>query len=520
MLTIQSAMLIALGVFLSGLVVFLVAPFYRKRAARLATDALRRSMPLSEAEIRADKDRLRAEHAIAIHKLEMKLSEVTLSSAKKLIEINRRDAAISALEGEIASIKTGIEEHENARRVLEQTITDRLPRVEQRLGEAKKLLFQRDREIAELTAATAKQAQALEEAAQINAQQRDENHRLNAVLATRAARNREVMVADARFDEEVALRSELEALRAKARDQAAMIRRLQDVHMRPAAAIDAAGLVAATGGQSGANVSAIVLAGEPARLRNDLAEAEIALKAVRGAAEAGHAGNTALEGEIRQLKSRVQDQTTEIAKLKAALKAYEAEDADVAAVKDSKIAMKARLGALEAQSEQQQATIHSLRAEVVATNERLARQASQYVEELRRLGSGTVVTGPGRRASYDAGHKRSLSDRITAPRTQTPSPANGNAASAHAKSATPASPKPPQDEARVTGFLRALDGAAGASAAKPSSSGDSEASGAAAANSNNAPAADGADEAAAKPGRRPGLLARITGIDKPAASGG
>ena len=81
MITIQSAMLVALGVFLAGLAVFLLLPFYGRRAARLATDELRRAMPLSEAEIRADKDRLRAEHAVAIHKLEMKVDEAAQSAA-------------------------------------------------------------------------------------------------------------------------------------------------------------------------------------------------------------------------------------------------------------------------------------------------------------------------------------------------------------------------------------------------------------------------------------------------------
>ena len=94
MITIQSAMLIALGVFLAGFAVFLLAPFYRRRAARLATDALRRSMPLTEAEIRADKDRLRAEHAIAIHKLEQKAEETALAAA---VQHPDQAAAMSAL---------------------------------------------------------------------------------------------------------------------------------------------------------------------------------------------------------------------------------------------------------------------------------------------------------------------------------------------------------------------------------------------------------------------------------------
>ena len=108
-------------------------------------------------------------------------------------------------------MRTFLDEHENARRVLEQTITERLPKVEYRLAEAKKLLSQRDKEIAELSRTSSKHAMALEEATQINAQQRDEIHRLNATLTMHAARNRESL-RDPRFDAEVALSAEIEAL--------------------------------------------------------------------------------------------------------------------------------------------------------------------------------------------------------------------------------------------------------------------------------------------------------------------
>src|SRR5690606_1225304 len=180
------------------------------------------------AEISADKDRLRATYALTIHKLEQKLEKAAYSAARQRVELNRRDAAISELEGEAERLRALLEEHENARRVLEQTIAERMPKVEFRLSETKKMLQHRDREITTLSQTSQRQMHALEEATQINAQQRDEIHRLNATLAARAARNRETL-ADPRFDGEVALRAEIEALRAKTRDQAAVIDRLQGV---------------------------------------------------------------------------------------------------------------------------------------------------------------------------------------------------------------------------------------------------------------------------------------------------
>ena len=103
------------------------------------------------------------------------------------------------------------DEHENARRVLEQAILDRLPKVELRLTETRKLLATRDREIRELLATSAKQATALEEAAQINVQQEKELAKLRTTLDTRASRFR-IPRTDDRADSTVALKSELEAL--------------------------------------------------------------------------------------------------------------------------------------------------------------------------------------------------------------------------------------------------------------------------------------------------------------------
>ena len=249
--------------------------------------------------------------------------------------------------------------------------------------------------------------------------------------------------------------AELEALRTKSRDQASLIGRLQGAQARSGHAFPSLTGTATSKGN-----------GEPfsdeetARLRQDLAEAEGALKSARDAAVAGKADHAAIETQARKYKSENIDLKSEIAKLKASLKAYEAEDTDVAAVKESKIAMKARLSALEAQAEQNVATIQSLRAEVAAANEKLAKQAAHYVEEMRRLGSGTIpATGPKRHAA-SGGRKKTLAERIAAPRKEAAKSGNGSkphekfARSANASTNKSASE---QDPLRVSGFLRALD---------------------------------------------------------------
>lgn len=512
MITIQSAMLVALGFFTAGLIGFLLAPFYGRRSARIATDELRATMPLSSAEIAADKDRLRANYALTIHKLEQKVEKAAFSAARQRVELNRRDAAISELEGEAERLRTLLEEHENARRVLEQTIAERMPKVEFRLGEAKNLLQRRDHEIANLSQASQRQSHALEEATQINAQQRDEIHRLNATLAARAARNRETL-SDPRFDGEVALRAEIEALRAKTRDQSAVINRLQSALSDAGARTDqVAGAVTDDApaektpareprevAASGPNVD---LAAEINRLRKDLVDAENALRSARGMAEAGHAGQAALEAEIRTLKSANEDRAAEVAKLKAALATYEAEDADDRALKESKVAMRARLSALQAQAEEQTSTIQRLRAEIAAANEKLARQAAHFMDEMRRLGAGTVKTA-GARHEPPERPKAPLVDRIAAPRPPRSAPSKIGSSSTGGRES--------RDSARVSGFLRALDGAAATAARE--APGAAEPNGAASAD----PAAANGEAPAKKTDRRASLIERITRAEKPVA---
>lgn len=508
-MTIQTIMMVALGFLLAMFLVLLVLPYYRRRTQRLAVRDVKRTLPLTEAEIAADKDRLRADFAIKVHKLEARLEEGTLAAARQLIEINRRDAIISGLEGDVSRLGTSLEEHENARRVLEQTIMDRLPKVEHRLAEAKKLLFQRDREITVLSQTADRQGRALEEATQINTQQRDEIHRLGAALTTRAARNRDM--GDSAFDGEVALRSELEVLRDKSRSQAQLIARLQGMLTR--AGLAAEGIAGRDAAASAASVIATHEDSdrEIARLRSDLAEAESALRAAKSNGS-GHVdqqppqvASPALEASNRALKAANQDQAAEIARLKAALQAYEAAEAGEKAplLQDSKIALKARVSSLEAQTNEQTHTIQSLRAELAAANERLARQASHFREEIRRLGAGTIpVAADPRRGANDP--RRTLSDRINDPRRT----------SAVVEDAV----EVPREPQRAAGFLKALEGqgtgagsASGSSFATPPSS---------AANGNgngNGDAAHAAADSAAPANKRPRLLERITGIDKPSA---
>ena len=402
-------MLVVLGFLIASLLALLLASAFWSRAVRLTTKRLKQSMPVSEPEIRADLDRLRAAYAIKVHKLETRLDQAKFDRARQLIEINRRDASISALETDVVAIKAELDENLNARRVLEQTVADRLPKVEARLTEAKRLLFNRDREIAELAQGAKRHKVALEEATSMNAQRSAEIERLNSALETKGTRKRR-SDGEPAGEGEVALRAEFETLRTKTREQAMLIDRLQRRLGE--------GYVVAAPPAAGAADS------QMDRLRESLADAETVLNLARTGAPIEETGRLEREREIRALEARTEDQAGEIARLKAALDAFEkTQDAD-AGLKNSRIALKARAGSAEAQAERQAATIGRLRAELAAAHERLARQAAHYMDEMRRIGTGTQPASGQTRRSGRADSRRRLAERVAqAPNRKADAPA-------------------------------------------------------------------------------------------------
>lgn len=452
MITVYNVMLVTLGALLAALALLFLMPAYRRRIERFTTEQIKRSLPVTENEIRADKDRLRAEFAIEVHKLEARLEEAAVSAARQAVEVNRRDAKITELEQLLATRKTDVEEHQNARRVLEQTILDRLPKVESRLADARRMLLQRDGEIASLTQTSARQTQALEQATQINVQLTGEVERLRAALETRAARNREA-IGDPRFDGEVALRSEIEALRAKTRDQAQMISRLQ----------------ARSADGDAESIS------EAERLRAELARVESELMFVRT--------QSATDSVVAQLETTIDDQAAEISRLVAAMQAYEQGARAAAADAGDALAAKAEINALGAQVAEQQSTIDALRSELAAANERLSRQAQHFREEMRRLSvqPETREESPAWPSPAPNGEapRRSLAERIAQPRQ--PREVVGE---------LPAS----GSDLRAK-YLKTVTG-------RPDSQSDAESSG------------SGPNEKPALPQRRPRLLDRISNLDK------
>jgi len=151
----------ALGFFLGCLLALMLAPPLWNRAVKLTTRKLEATMPMSLAEIQADKDQLRAEFAIELRKVEVALDKAKEKAAYELIEANKRRVQMQMLEADLHGVKGQLQESQNANRVLQQTIKRRLPDLDARLKTAKKALAELEMVNAELRNTVASQSEAL-----------------------------------------------------------------------------------------------------------------------------------------------------------------------------------------------------------------------------------------------------------------------------------------------------------------------------------------------------------------------
>jgi hypothetical protein len=326
----------------------------------------------------------------------------------------------------------------------------------------------------------------------INAQKNAQIERLSMALTTRGGRSRHAP-GDA-ADTEVAMRSELEALRSKSSEQALLIDRLQRRQGHGFALTAPANTANPQQADSDTD-----------KARRDISEAEAAIGSLRAAASPGEGSNVAFEREIRALKARTEDQAGEIARLKAALVAFEQQDGKAGGLKDSRIALRARLGSAQAQADQQAATIAKLRAELAATHERLARQAAHFMGEMRRIGGGQT-TAPGQvRRPARGDDRRTLADRVAQVRA-------GGRPAERTETRPPTTPEP---EARRIETIETPAAAANGHNAN-GSAGAAEGKKEAAESGPALPAAAEMPKAGEIPEkrRRPRLLDRITGLAK------
>jgi hypothetical protein len=86
---IETAMFVAAGFLAASLLALILAPVQWRRAVRLTEQRVRSLTPLSMAEIQADKDRLRAEHAQVLRRVENALEKAKEENALRRAELVR-----------------------------------------------------------------------------------------------------------------------------------------------------------------------------------------------------------------------------------------------------------------------------------------------------------------------------------------------------------------------------------------------------------------------------------------------
>lgn len=133
---VQSILFFVLGFLCAGFLALMIAPAIWRRAVALTRKRVEGSMPLTLAEIQADKDRVRAEFAMSTRRLEMSVKSLREKSAEQLVEIGRGREALKGLEIERKDKKQALLELEAKSEELRQrenqlqVLTDRLAQTE------------------------------------------------------------------------------------------------------------------------------------------------------------------------------------------------------------------------------------------------------------------------------------------------------------------------------------------------------------------------------------------------------
>jgi hypothetical protein len=94
---VEPMMYFALGALAAGLCALLILPLVHARAVRLAARRLEANIPVSLAQIRADKDLLRAEFAVAARRYEMTIEQLRTRMTGQRAELGRKTDEINRL---------------------------------------------------------------------------------------------------------------------------------------------------------------------------------------------------------------------------------------------------------------------------------------------------------------------------------------------------------------------------------------------------------------------------------------
>jgi chromosome segregation ATPase len=152
---IEPIMYFGIGFLAAALIALLFFPLVHNRAVRLTMRRLEAATPLTIAEIRADKDQLRAEFAVATRRLEMNVEQMKAKTTAQLAELGKKTDAINQLKrelGEKTATIFSLEERDKA--ILEQmrTTEEEHELKSSSLREAERTLSEKEAELSRLIA--------------------------------------------------------------------------------------------------------------------------------------------------------------------------------------------------------------------------------------------------------------------------------------------------------------------------------------------------------------------------------
>lgn len=98
---IEALMLGGIGLLAGCLFTLLLVPAVHARAVRLTRQAMVDSVPVAAIEIRAEKDQMRAQFAMALRQLEINIEELKTKSATQFAELGRKTAEVAHLRAEL-----------------------------------------------------------------------------------------------------------------------------------------------------------------------------------------------------------------------------------------------------------------------------------------------------------------------------------------------------------------------------------------------------------------------------------
>jgi chromosome segregation ATPase len=152
---IEPVMFFGIGFLVAALLCLLFVPLVHNRAVRLTMKRLEAATPLSIAEIRADKDQLRAEFAMSTRRLEMSVEKMKAKTTTQLAELGKKTDAINHLRKELGEKTATI----FALEARDKTLREQLRATEEEfqiksgsLREAERVLADKEAELTKLLA--------------------------------------------------------------------------------------------------------------------------------------------------------------------------------------------------------------------------------------------------------------------------------------------------------------------------------------------------------------------------------